>query len=442
MKKRIVGLALVLVMAFSAVPIAMAAQFPFTDVPQNHRHRRAVEFCFTNDFVRGVTPTTFNPNGQLTREHFALIWARTLRARMHRFTDVQRITDEADNAIILMQALRHINGVSDTLFSRRSPITREQALTIAYRAYIPGVDGHGAEDVFTDQAQISSWARNAVGALQSKGLLSGVFEGTALHPHRAISRSETAQLIYNIISEERAVTIAPMTGGTVTANATHFRAGATVTLTVTPNSGMRLREGSLRFDNTPVTGGTFPTYTFMMPNHNVTITAEFEPIGHSITVDSAITGGTITPNVTQAQPGATVTLTVTPNSGMRLVAGSLRANDTVITTGTAPTFTFTMPSGNVVIHAQFEPINALESIAVTTPPDTVTFTEGATLNLTGIVVTATYADGTTRNVTNYITTSPAAGAALTTTGAITVTITHTEHGVTRTTTQTITVTAV
>ena len=441
MKKRIIVLALVLVMAFSAVPFATAQHFPFADVPANHRHRHAIEFCFHNDFVRGVTPTSFSPNGALTREQFAVIWARTLRARMHTFTDVQRVPNEMDNAIILMQALRHINGVSETLFSRRSSITREQAIAIAYRAYIPGVEGNGAENEFPDQAQISSWARTAVGAVQSRGLLHNVFEGAALHPSRAITRSETAQLIYNIISEEHNVTIGTITGGTVTANATRVRAGETVTLTVTPASGMRLREGSLRFNGTPVTGGTFPAFTFTMPNRNVTITAEFEASGYPVTT-ATMTGGTVTPNVTHARAGETVTLTVNPATGMRLVPGSLRFNDTVITTGTAPTFTFTMPAAAAVIHAQFEPINALASIAVTTPPDTVTFTEGATLNLAGMVVTATYADGATRNVTAYVTTDPAAGVTLTTPGTVTVTIIYTEHGITRTTTQAITVTAV
>ena len=361
---------------------------------------------------------------------------------MHEFNDVQRVTNEMDNAIILMQALRHINGVSESHFSRRTPVTREQALTIVYRAYLPGVDGDDEEEVFIDHAQISDWARNATGAVKRKGLLDGVFHGNHLRPHQPITRGEVCHLIYNIMREAPAeydVTIGTMTGGTVTASETRARAGETITLTVTPAAGMRLVPGSLKYNDTTVTGGTFPTFTFTMPGANVTVTAEFESIGHAVTIASGITGGTVTADKTRADAGETVTVTVAPATGMRLVPGSLRYNDTAIT-GTAP-YTFTMPDASVVITAEFEPVNALESIAITTPPTDVTYTVGDNLDLAGLVVTATFADGATRNVTDYVTTSPADNAALTTAGTMTVTVTYTNLGITRTATFEVTVTA-
>ena len=363
MKKRIFTLALVLITMLSIVPFASAETTPtftFQDVPANHPHRRAIEFCARNDFVRGHTATRFDPDGRLTREQFALIWARTLRARMHEFNDVQRVTSEADNAIILMQALRHIEGVSHTHFSRRSHITREQALTIAYRAYIPGVNGQNAAAQFPDFASISDWARGPISAVKHQGLLHGMFSGNELRPLQDITRGELCQLIYNIMREEYRVTISTTFGGAVTANRTNARPGETVTLTVSAISGMRLVPGSVRF-NGEATTGTYPTFTFVMPHRDVTVTAEFEQI------------------------------------------------------------------------------NPLVSIAVTTPPTTATFTVGQNLNLAGMVVTATYADNTTQAVTAHITTAPAAGSVLNTVGTIPVTISYTELGITRTTTQLITV---
>jgi len=279
---------------------------------------------------------------------------------MHEFNDVQRVTSEADNAIILMQALRHIEGVSHTHFSRRSHITREQALTIAYRAYIPGVNGQNAAAQFPDFASISDWARGPISAVKHQGLLHGMFSGNELRPLQDITRGELCQLIYNIMREEYRVTISTTFGGAVTANRTNARPGDTVTLTVSAISGMRLVPGSVRF-NGEATTGSYPTFTFIMPHRDVTVTAEFEQI------------------------------------------------------------------------------NPLVSIAVTTPPTTATFTVGQNLNLAGMVVTATYADNTTQAVTAHITTAPAAGSVLNTVGTIPVTISYTELGITRTTTQLITV---
>ena len=71
---------------------------------------------------------------------------------------------------------------------------------------------------------------------------------------------------------------------------------------------------------------------------------------YSVSVD-ALTGGTIVPSRKSSPSGDTVALTITPNTGKQLVAGSLKVNGTAITDTS-----FTMPSGNATITAQFETI--------------------------------------------------------------------------------------
>lgn len=78
----------------------------------------------------------------------------------------------------------------------------------------------------------------------------------------------------------------------------------------------------------------------------------------------------------------------------------------------------------------------LTKIAVTKTPTKTTYIEGQNFNPEGMKVTATYNDGTTKEVTNYTVTD---GNNLTT-GKTSVTISYTENGVTKTTTQGITVT--
>lgn len=70
-----------------------------------------------------------------------------------------------------------------------------------------------------------------------------------------------------------------------------------------------------------------------------------------------------------------------------------------------------------------EIIPVLASIEVTAPT-TVSYTEGETLDITGMVVKEVYSDGTKKTITTGFTTSPANGATLATTDTK-VTVTHT-----------------
>ena len=82
----------------------------------------------------------------------------------------------------------------------------------------------------------------------------------------------------------------------------------------------------------------------------------------------------------------------------------------------------------------------LMRIEVTTSPTTVEYTEGDSLDLTGLIVTATFSDGTTEDVTSQCIMSPADGTVLATTDT-SVNISYTYKGVTRSTAQIIVVEA-
>ena len=78
----------------------------------------------------------------------------------------------------------------------------------------------------------------------------------------------------------------------------------------------------------------------------------------------------------------------------------------------------------------------LTEIAITTAPNKVSYNEGENFDPTGMVVTATYSDGSTAAVTGYTVTD---GSSLTS-GKRSVTISYKDNGITKTTTQAITVT--
>ena len=85
-------------------------------------------------------------------------------------------------------------------------------------------------------------------------------------------------------------------------------------------------------------------------------------------------------------------------------------------------------------------VKTLTKIEVTTAPTTVEYTEGDSLDLTGLVVTATFSDGSTEDVTSQCIFSPASGTILATTDT-SIGISYTYKGVTCNTAQIIVVEA-
>lgn len=80
----------------------------------------------------------------------------------------------------------------------------------------------------------------------------------------------------------------------------------------------------------------------------------------------------------------------------------------------------------------------LSAIAISTQPSKRSYAQGDKLDLSGMAVRATYTSGKTAIVTSY-TTSPANGSTLNNAGTVTVTVSYTEGGVTKTASTTVTV---
>jgi hypothetical protein len=117
--------------------------------------------------------------------------------------------------------------------------------------------------------------------------------------------------------------------GTVNADPAFAAAGTAITLTVTPDSGYALKGGTVKYsyggaDYTP--GGSGLVYSFTMPAANVTVSAEFNTVVGTITIegfrDEAVT---ITPDSATIswQAGASVIFTLN-NDNYTAEAGNLK----------------------------------------------------------------------------------------------------------------------
>lgn len=303
------------------IPLTVASSAAeFTDVPENHPYKAAIDFCKDQGFVKGENATSFKPDQQMQRAHFAIIWCRSLNIKddNHSFADITGLQQYFDGPAILLNGLGLFKGTSDVTFSPGNYITREQVAQITMRTYNLGVDNPEAYQRYQDHAQISEWARSGVNSCINADVFRGLYDGDNFKPQEPVTRAEICKLIYNIINPAYTVTIGTLTGGTITANPTHPHAGELVTLTVTPAEGKQLKTGTLKYDNTVIDGTTFT-----MPEKDVTITAEFEDKTVTLTAIEITTSPKKTDYNTGEElelEGLTVTAKYSDNSG-RIVNG-------------------------------------------------------------------------------------------------------------------------
>jgi hypothetical protein len=148
------------------------------------------------------------------------------------------------------------------------------------------------------------------------------------------------------------ISVTPPDHGTVSSNTNSAQEGDTITLTMEPEEGYRLKEGSLKVNDGAVPIAGSGPYTFAMPAANVTVSAEFEGIPYTVSV-ATLSNGTVTCSSTTAIIGDIITLTVTPDTGYRLKEGSLKVNDGAVPVAGSGPYTFAMPASNVTVSAFF-----------------------------------------------------------------------------------------
>ena len=116
-------------------------------------------------------------------------------------------TDESDHSVAALSTLGIIKGTSDTTFSPYKTITREEAATVLQRilGYL-GADAQKDSDLtFSDDADISDWAKEAVYALNGEGILLGTAENN-FSPKSNFTKEQavvTVLRIYDRLREEK-----------------------------------------------------------------------------------------------------------------------------------------------------------------------------------------------------------------------------------------------
>ena len=181
----------------------------FTDVAEDAWYHDYVYDLVYRGVVNGMTATTYEPEGKLTRAQFvkllacSLADAETLKTYegQHPFKDSEGHWAEAYIAWAKDKGI--VEGVSATAFDPEAPITREQMATIFGRyALKQGIElpkSENAAGSFPDADKISEYAREFVELMRIAGILNGYEDGT-FRPQGNATRAEAAKLFSLFLS--------------------------------------------------------------------------------------------------------------------------------------------------------------------------------------------------------------------------------------------------
>ncbi|MBT2284582.1 S-layer homology domain-containing protein [Paenibacillus polymyxa] len=174
----------------------------FQDVTQGWA-KDAISALGARGIVKGVGDDEFNPNGQVTRAEFI-----TMLMKLFELSDESATTSFSDvkqgewyhGNIGTAQKLGIVNGKPNGTFGVHENITREDMAVMVYKAIqIKQLAlTSGEATAFKDEANIASYAKQAVEAIQGAGIINGV-GNDEFAPKKNASRAEAAVMIYNVL---------------------------------------------------------------------------------------------------------------------------------------------------------------------------------------------------------------------------------------------------
>ena len=178
----------------------------FSDVAATAWYKGAVDYAVANGLMNGMSKTTFEPDGAMTRAMLVTVlwrYAGQPTEQASGFTDVPdgqwystAVAWAAKNSIV--------NGVGNGKFDPNGSITREQMAVILYRyANSLKLDSgkRSSLDRFADAAKVSSSATEALHWAVAEGIVGGSSDGGRLYlnPQGNATRAEVATLLMRYI---------------------------------------------------------------------------------------------------------------------------------------------------------------------------------------------------------------------------------------------------
>ena len=198
MRKKMLSLALALILALSLMPSAFAAEGVggFTDVPSGAWYTEELAYALENGFVSGTSASSFSPDANVSRAQFVTMLGRMLDVNTADYT--AKKFDDVDPGswygpyVSWAAEKGYVNGISVKEFAPNNNITFEQMgailsnyITKSGVVLTPSSTFSG----YADFGSVSTWAQSSMMLMAMYDLLPVSADG-AVRPGSSVTRAE------------------------------------------------------------------------------------------------------------------------------------------------------------------------------------------------------------------------------------------------------------
>lgn len=170
----------------------------FYDI-SNHWSRAVVEALAEKGIVSGFEDNSFRPENKVTRAEFAKLIVKTFKldeAEVQDFKDVS-VTDWFAPFVGAAYKADIVNGNGMGEFLPLASITREDCCVMIYRALVFKGKSFNEKMEFSDFADVSAYAVEAISKLGGSKLINGY--NSKFLPKNLTTRAEACTMLYNVV---------------------------------------------------------------------------------------------------------------------------------------------------------------------------------------------------------------------------------------------------
>ena len=161
-----------------------------------------INYTKENGLMKGISDNAFGPEYPMTRAMFATVICRLSGEKTagckNPFSDIKE-GEWYTESIAWAAEKGIVHGVGNGKFAPQEYVTREQAaVMIANFLSYCGIESHSAAAAaFSDQDQISEWAKESVAAITGAGIMNGMGDGT-FRPQSTATRAQAAVILTKV----------------------------------------------------------------------------------------------------------------------------------------------------------------------------------------------------------------------------------------------------
>lgn len=260
-----------------------AASQQYRDVTDDHWAKASIETCSQRTWFNGYPDGTFRPEGLITREEAAKVFAVAMGLEIETDPAVTYTDTEGNWASAYIEATKplspnvaNLQGTSS--FRPKQTITREETIYALVIAWGYGSKAKNADlsvlNMFSDTSSISAGVKPYMAVGVSEGLVSGLPDGT-IAAQKGLTRAEFATLLARALSHGYGDTKQEFQAPAITLDkypAATTETQVSVTGTVTP------ADASLKLDGKSIKAGKDGSFTLALEletgKNTFTLTAE------------------------------------------------------------------------------------------------------------------------------------------------------------------------